>query len=197
MKNTLKIISSTYEKYEIPTNYRNKKVELDLGCGKGLFLLNLAKLYPDRLILGVDIMLGRLRKLRNKIHLHNLSNAKLLRASAIELIGYQLQDNSIDRIHFLCPDPWPKAAHRSKRVFTSEFCGMLTRVLKNEGILHISTDNKNYLDFMKKSINNSLLYHNYSEGIDDLKDIKTDFEIIWKKEGKKVPHFAYKIKKLK
>lgn len=168
--------------------------ELDLGCGKGGFTLQLAERYPERRIYGGDIKLGRLRKIEKKGIRRDLNNLELLRCTGNELIYYQLPTASIDRMHVLCPDPWPKARHRGKRMLCSEFLGQSARVIKPGGYFHISTDDKPYLEFILQAMVGNKYFIEAPTGIDDIRDIKTDFEIQWQEQGKEVVHLCYQRK---
>ncbi|MBP5638659.1 MAG: methyltransferase domain-containing protein, partial [Victivallales bacterium] len=128
------ILTNTWETYELPTG-SSGIVELDMGCGKGAYTLALAERYPERLVLASDVMLGRLRRLNRKIEKRHLDNARCLRASSLELVSFQLPPQSIDRIHLLCPDPWPKDKHVVKRLVTNDFLCRIPRILKVGGIL--------------------------------------------------------------
>ncbi len=166
-----------------------------MGCGKGKFLLELAQRFPDRLALGSDIMLGRLRRVQRKVERAKLENVELLRASNLELVGFQLPDSSIDRIHLLCPDPWPKPKHRGKRFVTTDFMARIARVLKRDGVLHLSTDHSPYLESWQRMLSKLNLFAEDPEAILDIADIKTGFELLWEKEGKTVSHLGFRCKK--
>ncbi len=189
----LEILTGTYSCWAPPDGFA--EIELDLGCGKGGFLLELAENYPDKLIIGADIMLGRLRKVKKKVDRRNLKNVRLLRVSAWPLIAYHLSDHSLHRIHILCPDPWPKARHRSKRLLTSEFLGRLAGKLTANGILHISTDDSEYFDFIEAAISPLACYSRDPSGIDDVKTIKTDFENDFEGKGIPVRHTVFRVLK--
>jgi tRNA (guanine-N7-)-methyltransferase len=168
-------------------------VELDLGCGKGRFTLDLAERFPQALVLGSDVMLGRLRKVQRKVERRNLTNVELLRANSRDLIGYTLPPACIDRIHLLCPDPWPKDKHRAKRLVTTDFLARMSRVLKPDGVLHLATDHGPYFDDWKRMIDELECYREDPAAIDDVRDIQTDFEIQWRRQGKHVPHLGYRL----
>jgi tRNA (guanine-N7-)-methyltransferase len=172
-----------------------KKVELDLGCGKGGFSIELANRNPDSVILAADIKAVRLGKINNKAAIKKLQNVETLRCMAWDLIGYGLPDNCIDRLHIICPDPWPKNKHRANRLVTSQFLGSLLKVIKNRGILHLATDNEPYLEWMKTAISSIKEYENFPEGIDDVRDIQTEFEKRYVSAGIKVTHLSFKINK--
>jgi len=167
-------------------------VELDLGCGRGGFLLDLAQAYPERLILGADIMLGRLRKVVNKAKTRGLTNIELLRVDAWALVGNILPDHCLLRVHVLCPDPWPKKRHRANRLLTSEFLGRLATKIVPGGILHLATDDEPYLAAMRAAIADLSGYRLDPEGLSDLGGMQTDFERGFAKLGRDVHHLAYR-----
>ena len=119
-------------------------IELDLGCGTGGFMLALARRYPERLILGAEVQFGRLRRLQNVIRQGGFRNVELMLVNNLELIGFMLPDASVRRLHLLCPDPWPKARHRAKRLATTAFFTQVARVLEPGGVLHMATDHLPY-----------------------------------------------------
>lgn len=166
--------------------------ELDMGCGAGSFTTALAARYPERIIYAADVMLGRLRKVVRKMENLQLDNMRVLRVEARNLIAMMLPDASLDRIHILCPDPWPKKRHRGNRLLCSDFTTQLHRVLKSDGIFHFSSDDEYYCDAVNKVIAASGLFESYQDGIADLTDIKSDFEKRWLAEGKMVHHRAWR-----
>ena len=112
-----------------------KRVELDHGCGSGGFTVRLAESKPEALVFGADVMLGRLRKVEKLGRRTGVSNLELLRVEARHLISLIAPDSYFDRIHILCPDPWPKHKHKGNRLMSSDFMMQLNRVLKKDGIL--------------------------------------------------------------
>ncbi len=171
----------------------NQRVELDLGCGKGRFAIELAAREPDALILGADVMLGRLRRVEKRAAKRGLGNLELLRVEANQLMTRILPDSCLDRVHILCPDPWPKPRHRANRLMSSEFMQRIHRVLKPGGILHFSTDDKNYMAATLENIRKSGLFEEAPAGVlADISDIRTEFELDWLAVGRTVPHVAFR-----
>ena len=162
-----------------------------MGCGAGSFTVALAAKYPERQIFAADVMIGRLRKVVRKMEQANLQNMTILRVEARNLIAMMLPDASLDRIHLLCPDPWPKNRHRGNRLICSDFTTQLHRVLKTDGIFHFSSDDEYYCDAVNKVIAASGLFKLYPAGIADLDGVKSDFEKRWLAEGKPVHHRAW------
>ena len=128
----VRFLTGVYELFPTEILLRRSVVELDLGCGVGSFTAELAKRYPERTILAADVMIGRLRKLVRRMHRMKLENLTLLRSEARFLVGFSFPDGALDRIHLLCPDPWPKGRHRGHRLLASDFTAQLHRVLKPE-----------------------------------------------------------------
>ena len=167
--------------------------ELDLGCGSGSFAAALAARYPEKRVIAADVMIGRLRKAVAKAERLNLDNIAILRVEARSLIARMLPDRSLDRIHLLCPDPWPKEKHRSHRLITSDVMTHFARILKSGGVFHFSTDNAEYLEIADHAVNASGLFAPSDTAlIADVADIKTGFELLWESEGKTVTHRAWR-----
>ena len=168
-----------------------RRVELDLGCGSGGFTVRLAESKPGALVFGADVMLGRLRKVEKLGRRTGVSNLVLLRVEARHLISLIAPDSYFDRIHILCPDPWPKHKHKGNRLMSSDFMMQLNRVLKKDGILHFATDDPNYMESTRRNLETSALFeYAPQEVLDDVKDFKTDFEKDWLAIGRVVPHIA-------
>ncbi len=170
-------------------------VELDMGCGKGGFALQLAERHPDRLVLAADLMLGRLRRLQRKVDRRGLTNLELLRASNLELADRQLPPGCIDRVHLLCPDPWPKARHRGKRLVTAGFMARVFRILRPGGIFHFSSDDIDYCRMVEDLLRALSWFDLWPQGIADILDVETDFERLWKGQGRAVQHLSYRRRK--
>jgi tRNA (guanine-N7-)-methyltransferase len=120
-------------------------LEVDLGCGDGTFLVQMARQYPERCFLGVERLLGRVTKVKGKITRMGLKNCRILRLESAYTVGWLLPSRSVARLHLLCPDPWPKTKHHRRRlVVDEEFHGGLKRVLGAEGEFLLKTDDAAY-----------------------------------------------------
>jgi len=93
----------------------NAPIEIDLGCGDGSFLIAMAEKYPERNFLGVERLLGRVRKVSRKAEQAGLSNCKVLRLESKYVIEYLFPEKSIDRLHLLCPRRWICSRNLSKK----------------------------------------------------------------------------------
>jgi len=193
----IRLLNNQYSVINPAFGHPECPIELDMGCGSGRFALNLARRKGEHLILASDVMIGRLRKLERKLDNEEISNIELLRANNEELVGYQLPDSSIYRLHILCPDPWPKKRHRGRRLLSSDFLTRVARVLEPGGVLHVSTDDKDYLALIRSNAEafSFIKEDKQQEAISDIRGLTTEFEEQWRHEGKSVPHLVYRVYK--
>ena len=188
----INILSGSYAKLALP----DKEIELEIGCGKGAFTVELAKRHPKRVILAADVMLGRLRKLHKKRSRMELKNMEILRVEAGMLVNVLMPTRSTTRVHVLCPDPWPKTKHKGHRLVSSEFIGRLAQILVDGGIFHFATDDVPYFDLATNVVENSGLFGSSDLSlIADIADVKSDFELMWESTGRIVQHAAWRIQK--
>ena len=125
-------------------------VEIDLGCGKGGFLVWAAQTRPAHNFVGVERQLDRLRRVDKKIRRAGLANARLLRVEAGYFVGKLIPDHSIAAYHILFPDPWPKRRHAKHRLFQPAFVAELHRTLGQGGVINIATDDHDYFALIRK-----------------------------------------------
>ena len=131
-----------------------RSLEIDIGCHKGGFLIEMAQQYPISNFLGVERQRGRVERAKRKIALLGLSNARVLHGEGLDILG-ALPDACADCIHVLFPDPWPKRRHKSRRLVQQQFLLEVQRVLKLEGFARLVTDDPDYareIEFVAASI---------------------------------------------
>jgi len=123
--------------------------ELEIGCGDGGFLFQMAQQYPERNFLGVERLLGRIRKLGKKGQRAGLTNLWLARIEARYVMKYLLPEEAFEVIHIYFPDPWPKDRHTRHRLIDSEFPQAIARLLTKGGAIHLRTDDAKYFKQMQ------------------------------------------------
>jgi tRNA (guanine-N7-)-methyltransferase len=123
---------------------RNLPLEIDLGSGPGKFLIEAAQAFPERNFLGIERLLGRVRKIRRHASELGLRNLKILQFEMAYTVQYLLPPGSISRAHLYFPDPWPKRKHHRRRVIGIEFLRALAHTLQSEGEVLIKTDHQDY-----------------------------------------------------
>lgn len=125
-------------------------VELELGSGDGSFLANYAALHPEQNFLGVERLLGRLRKLGRKGGRANLTNLRTLRLEAAYLLEWMIQPGSLAALHIYFPDPWPKRRHWKRRLINANFTRHAEAALAPGGRASMRTDNAPYFEQMNE-----------------------------------------------
>ncbi len=150
-------------------------LEVELGAGDGSFLAQWAKLHPDRNFLGVERLLGRLRKIDRKASRIGLANLRLMRMEASYFTEYLLPLASVSALHIYFPDPWPKRKHRKNRLIQAEFAAAVAKALVPQGVVYLRTDDSDYFAQMK-NVFNSLQSFREVPTPADLQNVITDFE---------------------
>ncbi|MFN7140471.1 MAG: tRNA (guanosine(46)-N7)-methyltransferase TrmB [Limisphaerales bacterium] len=154
---------------------QQQPTELELGAGDGSFLVQYAKLHPEHNFLGLERLLGRLRKIDKKSQRAGLQNVKLVRIEASYFLRYLLPEKSITAIHVYFPDPWPKRKHRKNRLVNEEFTELARRVLVSNGIIHLRTDDVDYFQQMNRVFDANPAFEKI-EPPEALLQVRTDFE---------------------
>ncbi|MGA0332529.1 MAG: tRNA (guanosine(46)-N7)-methyltransferase TrmB [Kiritimatiellia bacterium] len=117
---------------------------VDLGCGKGRFLLAHAARHPEMRLLGIERKLRRIRKIDRKADQLGLRNIRLLRMEATYAMTYLIPPGWIDICYIYFPDPWPKDRHVDNRLLSAPFLDSLERTLSPDGVVHFATDHEPY-----------------------------------------------------
>jgi tRNA (guanine-N7-)-methyltransferase len=152
--------------------------EIDIGCGKGRFLLARALKYPGTCFLGVDRMLRRIRKLDHKARRLGLLNVRLLRMEAFYAVTYLIPADAVSAYYILFPDPWPKKRHHDHRLFNEKFVEALHRTLIAKGQLHFSTDHLPYFEEVKARLVGDKRFEEIP-AFEPPEDERTDFELYY------------------
>ena len=163
-----------------------RPLELDLGCGDGAFLMAMAKEFPERDFLGVERLLGRVRKVCKKIRRRELGNARVLRLDSRYVVEWLLPAESISRLHLLCPDPWPKLKHHRRRLVQADFLQAVWQALVPGGEFLFMTDHEEYFRWASAKLATYGKFQNLTWEEDSFFYPKTDFQIQWEAEGKKM-----------
>jgi tRNA (guanine-N7-)-methyltransferase len=168
---------------------------LELGCGKGEYTVGLAASFPDKNFVGVDIKGARIWKGARKALLEELSNVRFLR-TRIELIDSFFGSNEVDEIWLTFPDPQLKKPR--KRLSSPRFLNTYKLFLKNKGLIHLKTDNKELFEYtlglaiqnhLEILIQTSDLYGSNMAG--ETLHIKTFYEQQFLAQGLKIHYLCF------
>ncbi len=154
-------------------------LHVDVGCGKGRFLLARAARYPAVNFLGIDRMLRRIRKVENRARRLDLANIRLLRVEAYYAVAYLLPPAAVSTFYIFFPDPWPKARHEAHRLFNPQFLTALHRSLQPGGMVHVATDHWPYFEQLQGVFAADLRFAPTAPFVPEA-DEQTDFECYYR-----------------
>jgi len=124
-------------------------VHIEIGAGKGTFLLGQAQAQPDDNFLGIEWARKYYRLAVDRIGRWGLTNVRIIRTDAAEFLADSVPDGSVDCFHIYFPDPWPKKRHNKRRFVCPANLEHLIRCLKTAGQLRIATDHADYFEQIK------------------------------------------------
>ncbi len=131
-------------------------VHIEVGSGKGAFLVTEAQARPDVHLLGIEWASKYYRYVVDRIGRRGLTNVRMLRADAPVFLRDHVAPESVDCFHVYFPDPWPKKRHHKRRFLQASNLEILIDRLKPGGQLRIATDHADYFQQIQEITNASL-----------------------------------------
>ena len=176
-------------------------IVLELGCGRGEYTVELARKYPEKNFIGVDIKGARFWRGAKTALEEELSNVAFLRTQ-IELIDFAFASNEVDEIWITFPDPQIKYKRTKHRMTNSEFLKRYKKILKPDGIVNLKTDSEfmhGYTLGLLHGAGHEVLYANHNvyhqEGSpEDVTAIQTYYESQYLEQNKPITYIRFKIK---
>ncbi len=204
-------------KYEIPgTDWRRSTLELaelgfdglfgpefnlpaervlEIGFGRGEFLLELAAKNPGSVFLGVEVSFKRVLKMARKVGRSGLNNIRVMEARGEVVLGDLIPADCLDTIWVNFSDPWPKDRHARRRLIRPEVVAHAARTLVQGGLLEVATDDVPYAHQISEVLAAEPRLRNIHEPCPWLADvpgrIPTGYEIEWRAAGRPVHFFTY------
>lgn len=127
---------------------RSAPVEMEVGSGKGTFLLEEAKAFPEKNFFGIEWANKYYKLAVDRMGRWSMANVRLMRTDAATFIAEHIPDESVSVFHLYYPDPWPKKRHNKRRFFCDDNLLQLLRILKADGTVNIATDHADYFEQM-------------------------------------------------
>lgn len=125
-----------------------KPLELEIGCGRGDFLMGRAPANPGTGFIGVERNLPIIRRAANKMRPWTHGNVRLVHADIVHLLADWFPPAGLSAVHLYFPDPWPKKRHVKRRFFTAANMALVERALEPGGFFHLRTDHERYFGEM-------------------------------------------------
>lgn len=163
-------------------------VEVELGTGKGGFLLRRALTCPERNLLGVEWANRYFRFAADRLRRHGVTNARMVRTDAAHFIRVLCPRDSIQVLHVYHPDPWPKKRHHKRRLFQKPFVDAAVACLVPGGRWAVQTDHAEYFGVIRELLLghpelDETPFDDPGFGV-DAGSMATNFEIKYAREGR-------------
>ncbi len=133
-------------------------VELDVGCGRGLFVETASLARPDTNFLGLELDFKEARRAGARVWKRQVPNGRIIAGDATMILKNQIAPQSVAAVHVYFPDPWWKPRHRKRRIFTDEFADLCATLLIPGGYLHSWTDVGEYFEVISALMNHHSEY---------------------------------------
>lgn len=198
VKNASGILNSSKYYVSNPTKYKGKwndffgnhnPIYLELGTGRGEFIIQMAKNYPNINFIGLELNESQIATAAKKLERENIKNLKLIKDDARNIVS--IFGKEINTIYLTFSEPWPKKRDEKNRFTHESYLKLYDRIFKKDKHIILKTDNKGLFAYSLETLSNywyvfdtvSLDLHNDERGIPNL---MTDFEIQYFKEKRPI-----------
>jgi len=180
-----------------PLNWREifgnqNPVEVEIGIGKGTFLLDQAKSRPDTNFFGIEYARWYWRYASDRLRRHGCHNARTVRAEAAYFLSEFVPHASVSVLHIYFPDPWPKKRHHKRRLIQPPFMQQVVRVLLPGGRLQVVTDHQQYFEQIEQVVGSTpgmkIIDYNRPGSAANGEFVGTNFERKYRRQGR--PFYA-------
>jgi len=171
----------------------DQPLEVELGSGDSTFLAEYAQQHAGHNFIGVERLLGRIRKLDRKGRRAGLTNLRGMRIESSYFLEYLLPPHSAVALHIYFPDPWPKRKHRRHRLINERFPALARQALAPGSVVYLRTDDANYFEQMT-SVFAATPAFRPAETPGELSALLTDFEKDFHARGIKTMCAAYRVR---
>lgn len=177
----------------------NNPIVLELGCGKGEYTINLAKMFPEKNFIGVDIKGARLWKGAKEATEEKMNNVAFIRTRIEHIVSF-FDRSEVSEIWVTFPDPQPRPARAKKRLTSSRFLTHYQQFVKDNAIIHLKTDSQMLHHYTKALVEQHglkiLLCSNdlYNSGIADaIISIRTYYESMFLEKGLPITYIRFEL----
>lgn len=172
------------------------RMVLEIGFGRGEFLLDLAARHPETAFVGVEVSFKRCLKLARKLARSGLRNVRLLEGRGEFVVAELMPEASLAEIWVNFSDPWPKGRHARRRLFQSEFVANAARCLVPGGYLRVATDDPAYAEQIaallagEPMLENTFAPEPWRPEVSG--QLPTGYELEWRAQGRPLHFFAHR-----
>jgi len=180
-KTTLRITPENWlDPYDFKAAFPHpeRPLEVDIGSGKGRFLVARSGKFPEINFLGIERQLIRVNSSGRRCERAGRDNVRLFRMEGYYAISQMMPASYVANYYFFFPDPWPKARHESNRLFSPRFMDALHQTLEEKGCLHVATDHLPYFEEIHHLLRSDRRFEEI-EAFQPDDEERTDFELIF------------------
>ena len=189
LKEHQEIILDDIEKHQ---NFFVKEIYIEIGSGKGDFILGMSRLYPDINFIAIEKVESVAGVMAKKMVDNDIKNVLIYPGDIVNLFS-SLKDKSIGKIFLNFSDPWPKKKHAKRRLTFIKFLNEYYRLLKDDGELIFKSDNDGLYEFSLEEIKLSkfkLIDYTFDYIFDDQCDAMSEYEKKFREKGQKIHRFV-------
>jgi tRNA (guanine-N7-)-methyltransferase len=175
--------------------FRNTNpVEIEIGCGKGMFLKETSHLHPDVNYLGVEWANKYLRVAEERLSRAGRANVRLMRADGLDVLQRWVAPGSVRVLHIYFPDPWPKKRHHKRRLLRPAFLELAARALIPGGEIRLATDNDPYAEVIRALLEDWRARFSPADWpADDPDRLPTNYACKWQRQGRPLWWARYRL----
>ncbi len=172
------------------------RLAVEIGFGRGEFLLHLAESRPGLAHVGVEVSFKRVLKMARRLARTELGNVRLVEATGEEVVRDLLAEGSVQEFWINFPDPWPKKRHHRRRLVQPPLVARLADRLVPGGELHVATDHADYAEAIDEALAGEPRLENALAPERFLRDVPgrlpTAYELEWRREGRALHFWTYR-----
>ncbi len=180
-KTTLRIVPENWlDPFDFKAEFPHPEhpLEVDIGSGKGRFLVARSGKFPETNFLGIERQRIRVDSSGRRCERVGRENVRLFRMEGYYAISQMMPAAYVANYYFFFPDPWPKARHHDQRLFNPAFMDALHRTLEDGGVLHVATDHLPYHEEILELLQRDARFKQVGAFEPDEEE-RTDFELIF------------------
>lgn len=161
-------------------------VELDIGCGRGLFVFTAASAAPHVNFAGIEIDYREGRRAAMRLSKREMDNARIIGGDCRRMLMELIPESSVSAAHVYFPDPWWKKRHQKRRLFNPEFVQMLARIVSPGGHVHHWTDVADYFEMASAFLDASPEFQRCSPPVQRDAENDMDYQTSFERKKRKL-----------
>lgn len=191
-----------YKLWNIKYFLNSNPIVIEIGCGRGEYTVGLAEKYPNKNFIGIDYKSNRMWMGAKYAIENNISNVAFIRTK-VEFLDKVFAPNEIDEIWITFPDPQVQKSREKKRLTHLRFLELYRKFLKQDGIIHLKTDNDVFFNYTLETLEKLNIqpiiysfdvYQDKRIELNEIKSIQTYYEKLFSEKGHRIKYCQFQLK---